>query len=70
MFIQKYKKMIKFLYSFIILSLVLISLSKNVYSKNKETYQLLDLFGQVFDQVRKNYVEEVTSKDLIEKAID
>jgi len=62
--------MIKFLYNFIFLSLILISLSKNVYSKNKETYQLLDLFGQVFDQVRKNYVEEVTSKDLIEKAID
>ena len=39
-------------------------------SKNKETYEYLDLFGQIFDKVRSEYVEEVTDQELIEKAID
>jgi len=39
-------------------------------SKNKETYEYLDLFGQIFDRVRSKYVDEVTDKELIEKAID
>ena len=39
-------------------------------SKNKETYEYLDLFGQIFDRVRSEYVEEVTDQELIEKAID
>ena len=39
-------------------------------SKNKETYEYLDLFGQIFDRVRSGYVEEVTDEELIEKAID
>ena len=46
--------------------------SNNAYSasKNKETYEYLDLFGQIFDRVRSDYVEEVTDQELIEKAID
>ncbi len=35
-----------------------------------ETYKQLDLFGDVFERVRAQYVEEVTDKDLIEKAIN
>jgi len=38
--------------------------------KNKQTYEYLDLFGQIFDRVRSSYVEEVTDEELIEKAID
>ena len=38
--------------------------------KSKETYEYLDLFGQVFDRVRSTYVDEVTDQELIEKAID
>jgi len=38
--------------------------------KNKETYEYLDLFGQVFDRVRSSYVEDVSDQELIEKAID
>ena len=38
--------------------------------KNKETYEYLDLFGQIFDRVRSSYVEEVTDEELIENAID
>ena len=39
-------------------------------SKNKETYEYLDLFGQIFDRVRSDYVDDVTDEELIEKAID
>ena len=39
-------------------------------AKNKETYQYLDLFGQVFDRVRSSYVDNITDEELIEKAID
>ena len=46
------------------------SFPNNVIAKNTETYEFLDLFGQVFDRVRKDYVEEVSDKELIEKAID
>ena len=53
----------------IILSLMLVVFSKSLFAKNKETYEFLDLFGQIFDQVREKYVEEVTDKDLIEKLL-
>ena len=39
-------------------------------TKNKETYEYLDLFGQIFDRVRSQYVDDVTDEELIEKAID
>ncbi len=39
-------------------------------SDEEEKYKYLDLFGQVFDRVRSSYVEEVSDKELIEKAID
>ena len=35
-----------------------------------DTYKQLDLFGDVFERVRAQYVEEVPDKDLIEKAIN
>ena len=46
------------------------SFTSNGASKNKETYEYLDLFGQIFDRVRSEYVEDVTDQELIEKAID
>ncbi len=35
-----------------------------------ETYRQLNLFGDVFERVRSDYVEEVSDKDLIESAIN
>ena len=58
------------LLKFIILLFVLLAFCKSTLARNKETYDFLDLFGQIFDKVREKYVEEVTDKDLIEKAID
>src|ERR1700689_550776 len=37
---------------------------------NSETYKHLDLFGEVFERVRANYVEPVTDEQLIEAAIN
>lgn len=39
-------------------------------ASNKEAIKLLDLFGDVFDKVKRDYVEEVSDKDLIEAAIN
>jgi carboxyl-terminal processing protease len=38
--------------------------------KKAETLRMLDLFGDVFEKVRKDYVEEKSDKDLIESAIN
>ena len=40
------------------------------YAEKSDTLQLLDLFGEVFDRVRSDYVEEVKDSDLIEAAIN
>ncbi|MGD2268899.1 MAG: S41 family peptidase [Desulfobacterales bacterium] len=41
----------------------------NLAADNKETYEGLKIFSDVIDIIEKNYVEEVDSKGLIEKAI-
>ena len=61
----------KYFMKSILISIILFgSISSYGASKNKETYEYLDLFGKVFDKVRSEYVEEVTDQELIEKAID
>ena len=62
--------MIFFLKYCITLIFFLSTFSTQSASKNKETYEYLDLFGQIFDRVRSEYVDEVTDQELIEKAID
>jgi carboxyl-terminal processing protease len=60
----------KIFLNFLILITCTFVLTSHAASKNKETYEYLDLFGQIFDRVRSGYVEEVTDEELIEKAID
>jgi len=62
--------MILILKQTIAIIIFLTSFSAQSTPKNKETYEYLDLFGQIFDKVRSEYVEEVTDQELIEKAID
>ena len=38
--------------------------------RNAETYRLLNLFGDVFERVRAEYVEPVNDRDVIESAIN
>ena len=60
----------KIFLNFLILITCMFALTSHAASKNKETYEYLDLFGQIFDRVRSGYVEEVSDEELIEKAID
>ena len=49
-----------------------IALSGSVTAKEKdrsETYRLLELFGDVFERVRSDYVEKVSDEELIEAAV-
>jgi carboxyl-terminal processing protease len=39
-------------------------------AKNAETYQQLNLFGEVFERVRSDYVEPTDDKDLVENALN
>src|SRR3954471_10309827 len=39
-------------------------------SNSSDTYQQLNLFGDVFEKVRSDYVEPVTDEKLVEAAID
>lgn len=40
------------------------------YAEKSETLQLLGLFGDIFDRIRTDYVEEVKDSDLVESAIN
>lgn len=40
------------------------------YAAKNDTLQLLDLFGEVFERVRSDYVEETKDSDLVEAAIN
>jgi len=39
-------------------------------NENDDIYQQLNMFGEVYERVRREYVEEVTNKELIEAAIE
>ena len=38
--------------------------------EEKNVYKYLNLFGEAFEKIKNNYVEDVSSKDLIESAIE
>ena len=38
--------------------------------EDKNVYKYLNLFGEAFEKIKNNYVEDVSSKDLIESAIE
>ena len=60
----------KIIKNILILYIFFYPYSLNATNNEEEKYKYLDLFGQVFDRVRSSYVEEVSDRELIEKAID
>lgn len=54
----------------LLLSMAVPSLTTAQSDDKEETYRQLSLFGDVFERVRSNYVEEVTDQDLVEAAIN
>ena len=58
---------------FLVLPLIfsIFTLNNNqTYAQGAETYRQLNLFGEVFERVRREYVEEVSDEELIESAIN
>ncbi|MBT3939075.1 MAG: peptidase S41, partial [Pelagibacterales bacterium] len=55
--------------AFSIIILVLFSFNVNAEEKNTNVYKQLNMFGEVYERVRREYVEEVSDKELIEAAI-
>src|SRR3546814_6314290 len=51
-------------------AVVLLSPLAAAAQSSSETYRQLNLFGDVFERVRADYVEEVTDEQLIENAIN
>ncbi len=54
---------------FLVFNVCLIKQNKAKAENRQETYKQLNLFGDVFQRVQEQYVEEVTDKKLIESAI-
>ena len=54
---------------FLVFNLFLIEQNQAKAENRQETYKQLNLFGDVFQRVQEQYVEEVTDKKLIEAAI-
>lgn len=50
--------------------IILISLSFNAVADNNETLKYLELFGDVFDKVKKDYVIPTNDQELIESALN
>ena len=48
----------------------LLSNSQSSFADTKETYRQLSIFNEVYNRVKEQYVEEVTDKELIEKALN
>ena len=59
--------MIKFLVYIFLISL---NFSDAKSEDDKEVYKHLNLFGEAFEKIKNNYVEEVSSKELVEAAIE
>ena len=52
------------------LCLVIVPVAAGAQTNTSETYRQLNLFGDVFERVRSDYVKEVGDEDLIESAIN
>ena len=53
-----------------VFTLVLFPVTGNAQKNTSETYRQLELFGDIFERIRGQYVEEVDDEKLIEAAID
>ena len=67
--IEKISSKNLFLLLFLFINLLFLPLNLAKAENRQETYKQLNLFGDVFQRVQEQYVEEVTDKKLIESAI-
>ncbi len=52
------------------LILIYLAITPKLFSDDSDVYKQLNLFGEVYERVRSEYVEKVSDKDLIEAAIN
>jgi carboxyl-terminal processing protease len=52
------------------LTLIYLAIIPKLFSDDSNVYKQLNLFGEVYERVRSEYVEKVSDKDLIEAAIN
>ena len=52
------------------LTLIYLATTPKLFSDDSDVYKQLNLFGEVYERVRSEYVEKVSDKDLIEAAIN
>ena len=52
------------------LILIFIVSSQSGFADTKETYRQLSIFNEVYNRVKNQYVEELTDKELVEKALN
>ena len=64
----KNKKLFKII--FLIMYLNFINLESQLFANQQDVYKQLNLFGEVYERVRTEYVEQIKDKDLIEAAIN
>lgn len=56
--------------NFLLILYLIIFPTLSIANEEKEIYKQLNLFGEAFEKIKNNYVEEVPVKDLIESAIE
>jgi len=54
----------------IFLTLLIFISSQSSFADTKETYRQLSIFNEVYNRVKNQYVEELTDKELVEKALN
>ena len=64
----KNKKLFKII--FLIMYFNFINLESVLFANQQDVYKQLNLFGEVYERVRSEYVEQIKDKDLIEAAIN
>ncbi len=52
------------------LTLIYLAIIPKLFSDDRDVYKQLNLFGEVYERVRSEYVEKISDKDLIEAAIN
>ena len=52
------------------LTLIYLAIIPKLFSDDSDVYKQLNLFGEVYERVRSEYVEKISDKDLIEAAIN
>ena len=54
----------------ILLIIILFNLNYTFSYSNNDLYDKIDLFGEVFEKVKKDYVDEVNQSEMMDSAIN